>query len=330
MWGRGGRKNLLFLKKKKQKDLIHLHRGRPIESGANGRKFFGSFFQKRMAFLLQGFGDFRCVVAHHGDVAGGWALGFGQCVGVEAAADGDAGFGGQRAQAGAGAGVFQEEGADILALDLGRKGGEFAGGGFGVAPGAGDGEHVDTVGLGEVGEGFVRGDDAAAGAGNGGEEGADFGVQRVELGGVAGGGFGVGGGAGGVGGGEAVADVGDVELGVGDALPGVGVEAAVGVAVAVGMAAVLVGGLEGCDAACGDNGHALETGSLGDAVGPAFEAEAIGDEEAGLGDGLEVGGEGFEAVQVLVGAGEGADGDTIFADALGHVGEDGEAGDDGD
>ena len=46
------RKNLLFLKKKKQKDFIHLHPRLPGKTGANGQKFFWFFFQKRTPFFF--------------------------------------------------------------------------------------------------------------------------------------------------------------------------------------------------------------------------------------------------------------------------------------
>ena len=55
-------KDLLFLKKKKQKDFTH---GVPGVRGApepSGQKFFGSFFQERTCFLpavLQEIGDGR-------------------------------------------------------------------------------------------------------------------------------------------------------------------------------------------------------------------------------------------------------------------------------
>jgi hypothetical protein len=47
----GLRKNLLFVNKKKQKNFIHWLPSLPGKPGANGEKFFGSFFQKRTAFF---------------------------------------------------------------------------------------------------------------------------------------------------------------------------------------------------------------------------------------------------------------------------------------
>jgi len=44
-------RNLLFLKKKKQKDFYPFKPSFPIAFRVNGQKFFGSFFQKRTLFL---------------------------------------------------------------------------------------------------------------------------------------------------------------------------------------------------------------------------------------------------------------------------------------
>jgi hypothetical protein len=41
-----------FLKKKKQKTFAILRRAGDTASGSDSKKFFGSFFQKRTAFLL--------------------------------------------------------------------------------------------------------------------------------------------------------------------------------------------------------------------------------------------------------------------------------------
>jgi hypothetical protein len=49
--GKKGRKGLLFVNKKKQKNFIRWHPSFLGKTGAKGEKFFGSFFQKRTCFL---------------------------------------------------------------------------------------------------------------------------------------------------------------------------------------------------------------------------------------------------------------------------------------
>jgi hypothetical protein len=45
------KKGLLFVNKKKQKNFFNLDRAVETSSGPAEQKFFGSFFQKRTAFL---------------------------------------------------------------------------------------------------------------------------------------------------------------------------------------------------------------------------------------------------------------------------------------
>ncbi len=52
MRGEEESKNLLFLKKKKQKDFAPFGTERAARSVPKEQKFFGSFFQKRTASLL--------------------------------------------------------------------------------------------------------------------------------------------------------------------------------------------------------------------------------------------------------------------------------------
>jgi hypothetical protein len=47
-----GKKALLFVNKKKQKNFANLYRAGGNATGLKSKKFFGSFFQKRTAFFL--------------------------------------------------------------------------------------------------------------------------------------------------------------------------------------------------------------------------------------------------------------------------------------
>lgn len=243
-----------------------------------------------------------------------------QGVGIDAPADTRAGLlGDPLDEAGIG-NRLDEDGRDLLRPDLADQPRHVLRRGFRLGRDAARGDEADAVGRAEIGEGVVRGDDAALFGRHARERGADLGLQRVEFGEI---GLRVGAVACRslrIDGDQRVPDVDGVNLRVEHILPGMRIDLSMGMPVAMTMTmAVPARRLQRGDPFCGHDDRCLGAGSLHKPIDPAFEFEAIGDNERRLGEHLSVIGRGCVDMRIAIRPHQSRQRDAVLADSADEI-----------
>jgi hypothetical protein len=262
-------------------------------------------------------------VADQIDIGRRIALGVGQRVGIERAADLGSGLARDLLhQPGVGH-VLQKDRRDLLLLDLRDDGGHVPGRCLRFRRHALRRGERDAIGVLEISERVVAGDDPAAVGGNPGDHVPHLALERIELGEIGGGVRGVGVLAGGIGGDQRVANIGNIDLGVGHRLPGVRIRRSM-----VVIMTAVARALARLDAFGRDDDRRLGAGRFHQPLEPALETEAVHEHQFGVGSALGVARRGRVDMGIAVGTDQRADLHALAADVLHEVAQDREAGDD--
>ena len=232
--------------------------------------------------------------------------------------------------------VLDEDRADLLAPDLADQPGDVGGRGLAVGVPALRGQELEAVGGSEIAEGVMRADHPALLRRQRGEVGANAPVQRRQFGIV-----GRGAAAQQLGLGrprrhQRIADARHIVAGVGDVLPGMRIgrtAAALGrtlsMAVAMCVTSMVMSGLDrrgaGLEAVAAGQHRPAVAGRADQPGHPALEAQAVDDDQIGLGQTAHIRRRGLEDMRVGIRPDQRRDLGHRTGDLRGQIGQDGEA-----